>query len=72
MASIPSWFVPFGMAAMSGVGAYYAAQVTLEHRITKLEEDTAAHAREDDRATTYVGQQFEHIWFAINKNAGKQ
>lgn len=35
---IPSWAVPLLMAVLSGLIAYYAAQVTLEHRLTALED----------------------------------
>lgn len=77
MPPVPSWFVPFGMAALAGVGSYYAAEVTLEHRITKLEEDTIAHAREDDRGTVAVDRRldaadimFRNLWHAIAVNHG--
>ena len=67
---IPSWVLPFVLPTIAGIGSYYAGQVTLEHRLTAIEDAAAFHAREDDRATAAQAASTHNLWFAINKNHG--
>ena len=69
--TLPSWIVPVLLAAIAGFASYYAGQVSIEHRLTTMEDAAAAHAREDDRGTTQQAKIDHDLWHAICVNAGR-
>ena len=76
--SIPSWVAHVAGPIIAGTVAYFAAQITLEHRLTSIEDNITAHEREDDRATGSVDKRlddmdvmFRNVWHAIQLNHGE-
>lgn len=75
--SIPSWVAHVAGPLIAGTVAYFAGQITLEHRLTSIEDNAVAHAREDDRGTAAVDKRldavdtmFRNVWHAISVNHG--